>query len=33
MQNMIFVVAPAFMVLAMACMWFVTRGEAKTADS
>jgi maltose/moltooligosaccharide transporter len=28
--NMIFVVAPAFMLVAIACMWFVTRGEAKT---
>jgi MFS family permease len=26
--NTIFWVAPAFMVVAMACMWFVTRGEA-----
>ncbi|HNS51713.1 MAG TPA: SLC45 family MFS transporter [Anaerolineae bacterium] len=29
--NMIFIVAPAFMVLAIAFMWFVTRGEAKTS--
>lgn len=27
--NMIFVVAPAFLLLAIGCMWFVTRGEAK----
>jgi maltose/moltooligosaccharide transporter len=27
--SMIFLVAPVFMVLAMICMWFVTRGEAK----
>ena len=27
--NSIFLVAPVFMVLAMVCMWFVTRGEAK----
>jgi Na+/melibiose symporter-like transporter len=26
----IFLIAPAFFVLAMACMWFVTRGEAHT---
>jgi MFS family permease len=26
--NSIFVVAPAFMVLSMICMWFVRRGEA-----
>lgn len=26
--NSIFVVAPVFLVLAMICMWFVTRGEA-----
>ena len=29
--NSIFVVAPVFLVLAMICMWFVTRGEAHTA--
>ncbi len=29
--NTIFWVAPAFLVAAMACMWFVTRGEAKTS--
>jgi len=28
--NTIFYVAPAFMVAAIVCMWFVTRGEAKT---
>jgi MFS family permease len=28
--NMIFVVAPAFLLLAIGCMWFVTRGEART---
>jgi MFS family permease len=28
--NTIFWVAPTFMVIAIACMWFVTRGEAKT---
>ena len=28
--NTIFWVAPAFMIVAIACMWFVTRGEAKT---
>jgi len=28
--NTIFWVAPAFMLLAIGCMWFVTRGEAKT---
>jgi maltose/moltooligosaccharide transporter len=28
--TMIFLVAPVFMVLAMVCMWFVTRGEAKS---
>jgi maltose/moltooligosaccharide transporter len=27
--NMIFVVAPVFMLAAIFCMWFVTRGEAK----
>ena len=27
--SMIFLVAPVFMVVAMICMWFVTRGEAK----
>lgn len=27
--NTIFYVAPAFMVVAIACMWFVTRGEAR----
>jgi hypothetical protein len=25
---MIFYVSPAFMLIAIACMWFVTRGEA-----
>jgi len=29
--SIIFVVAPAFMVVSMICMWFVTRGEARTA--
>ena len=28
--NTIFWVAPAFMIVAMGCMWFVTRGEART---
>jgi len=28
--NTIFWVAPAFMLLAIGCMWFVTRGEART---
>lgn len=28
--NTIFWVAPAFMIIAIACMWFVTRGEART---
>jgi MFS family permease len=28
--NTIFYVAPAFMVVAIGCMWFVTRGEART---
>ncbi len=28
--NTIFWVAPASMIVAIACMWFVTRGEAKT---
>jgi MFS family permease len=28
--NTIFYVAPAFMVVAIVCMWFVTRGEART---
>jgi hypothetical protein len=28
--NTIFWVAPAFMLVAIGCMWFVTRGEAKT---
>jgi MFS family permease len=28
--NTIFWVAPIFMLVAMACMWFVTRGEART---
>jgi len=28
--SMIFLVAPVFMILAMACMYFVTRGEAKS---
>ena len=28
--NTIFYVGPAFMVLAIGCMWFVTRGEART---
>lgn len=28
--NTVFVVAPAFMLVAIVCMWFVTRGEAKT---
>ncbi len=28
--SMIFLVAPVFMILAMVCMWFVTRGEAKS---
>ncbi len=27
--NTIFWVAPAFMIVAMVCMWFVTRGEAR----
>jgi maltose/moltooligosaccharide transporter len=27
--NMIFVVAPVFMLIAIGCMWFVTRGEAR----
>jgi maltose/moltooligosaccharide transporter len=29
--NTIFWVAPAFMLLAIGCMWFVTRGEAREA--
>ena len=29
--NTIFWVAPAFMIVAMGCMWFVTRGEAREA--
>jgi MFS family permease len=29
--NTIFYVAPAFMLLAIGCMWFVTRGEARSA--
>jgi MFS-type transporter involved in bile tolerance (Atg22 family) len=29
--SSIFVVSPAFMLLAIACMWFVTRGEARNA--
>jgi maltose/moltooligosaccharide transporter len=29
----IFWVAPAFMVVAIGCMWFVTRGEARTQDT
>ncbi len=29
--NTIFGVAPAFMVVAIGCMWFVTRGEAREA--
>jgi MFS family permease len=29
--NTIFYVAPAFMVVAIVCMWFVTRGEARSA--
>ncbi len=29
--NVIFYVSPAFMLLAIACMWFVTRGEARDA--
>ena len=29
--NTIFYVAPAFMLLAIGCMWFVTRGEARGA--
>jgi MFS family permease len=29
--NTIFWVAPAFMLVAIGCMWFVTRGEAKAA--
>ena len=29
--NMIFFVAPVFLVIAMLCMWFVTRGEAKAS--
>ncbi|HSJ58693.1 MAG TPA: MFS transporter [Anaerolineae bacterium] len=28
--NTIFYVGPAFMVVAIVCMWFVTRGEART---
>jgi maltose/moltooligosaccharide transporter len=28
--NMIFYVSPAFMLVAIGCMWFVTRGEART---
>jgi maltose/moltooligosaccharide transporter len=28
--SMIFLVAPVFMILAMVCMWFVTRGEARS---
>jgi MFS family permease len=29
--NTIFVVAPAFMLIAIGCMWFVTRGEARVS--
>jgi maltose/moltooligosaccharide transporter len=29
--NTIFYVAPAFMLVAIVCMWFVTRGEARSA--
>lgn len=30
-HNTIFWIAPAFMVVAIVCMWFVTRGEARSA--
>jgi MFS family permease len=30
--NTIFYVAPAFMLVAIGCMWFVTRGEAKVQE-
>ena len=31
LNNVIFLMAPAFLVTAIACMWFVTRGEAKAS--